>query len=451
MKILPILALALGALPLTASAQENKTMYLVKGNTVVAKYDVDEVDYVTFRLPNDVRDSRIWLTVNSVTKNSVNYTVGTQGENVAYAHGLVDAWTLQYYALDYYDSNFSELPEDTQLNLIQTVFPYNAYVATGTDTFTQTDWREDGTGSRFTVTPGTDFYLCAWEIDPVSQQPLEAFVMEKITTQAPGKSPATLSAEFKGLNEQGAEFTITGSSDLQYIKTAYGLKESMDLYLAAGLEDQLFGMFGQNFTLDQLQGTDPETGYPAATWPADESGDYTLLMRGYDANGDMVSVRADATVTVEAGEGPHIRVLSRSKDTSSVSVTFEISPSNVSEAYVNMLPMNDADDKLNMGYELWELGCTSTATDIYDDIRTNGEYTFTAEWPEVDTWYSIIIYARDMDGNRIAQRMDVAGFDGSQWADYNPVASAPALKPAPAQKKAATQKTGRGARTFKKL
>jgi len=36
-------------------AQEN--MYLIKGNQVVAKYNVDDVDYVSFSLPEGVTES----------------------------------------------------------------------------------------------------------------------------------------------------------------------------------------------------------------------------------------------------------------------------------------------------------------------------------------------------------------------------------------------------------
>lgn len=438
-----ILTLACAAAVLSATAQDQENMYLIKGDRIVATYGVDDVDYISFKLPENINNDRIWLTLNSVGKNRVSYTVNTQGESVGYAHGLVDGWTLQYYALDLYESNFTDLPAETQTYLLQTILPYNAYISLGTDTFEQVDFQDDGDGGRFLVTPGTDFYLCAWEINPATQQPLEAFVSEKFTTQAPGKSSATLAAEFKGMNSEGAEFNISGSSDLVYIKTAYGPKEAIDLYIAAGLEEQLFGMFGQNFTLDQLQGVSDETGYANATWPADESGDYVLLMRGYDANGDMVTARADASVTVEVGDGPQINVLSRSKDTQGVSVSFEITPSNVSEAYVNMLPMNDVDDKLNMGYELYEVASSGSSTDIYDDIRANGEYTFSTTWPEKDTWYSILIYARDTDGNRIAQRMDVADFDGSEWADYNPVKSVrprKALRPLNAGKRILTLK-----------
>jgi len=45
---------AIAAIAVTATAQE--TMYLVKGNNVVAKYNVDDIDYATFELPDGVTD-----------------------------------------------------------------------------------------------------------------------------------------------------------------------------------------------------------------------------------------------------------------------------------------------------------------------------------------------------------------------------------------------------------
>ncbi len=49
-----ILFAAIAAMTFAASAQQ--TMYLVKGNNVVAKYNVDDVDYATFTLPDGVSD-----------------------------------------------------------------------------------------------------------------------------------------------------------------------------------------------------------------------------------------------------------------------------------------------------------------------------------------------------------------------------------------------------------
>lgn len=49
-----ILPIVLAAMAMTGIAQE--TLYLIKGNTVVAKYGVDEVDYATFTLPAGVTD-----------------------------------------------------------------------------------------------------------------------------------------------------------------------------------------------------------------------------------------------------------------------------------------------------------------------------------------------------------------------------------------------------------
>lgn len=53
-------AAALAAGVLSASAQYD-TMYLIKDNHVVGKYNVEDVDYASFTLPEGVEDSPIIL------------------------------------------------------------------------------------------------------------------------------------------------------------------------------------------------------------------------------------------------------------------------------------------------------------------------------------------------------------------------------------------------------
>lgn len=424
-----ILFAGVAAMSIGAMAQDNNTMYLIKGDRVVGKYAVDAVDYATFKLPEGIHDEPVWVTVDNAGKNTVTYSVGTQDESINYAHGIISYYEVNYLAMDQFGDYFQNLEEADQVACLQAYLPYVGYAGFGNQTYTMTDWMSDGTGGKFTVTPGTEYYACAWEIDPNTFKPLEAFSYAKFETLAPGESSVTLTLESLGANSQGLGFSITGSDDILYVTTVYGMKEMMESYAAVFGMDFLFGTFGQSWTLSDLAGVDAN-GVPNATWPVSDSGEYILMVRAYDAEGNMKYASITESAEGEKGEGPTINILSRSKSQTdrTVSINFEVTPSNVSEAYVIMLPENDVDDMLNDGWALYEIASGSKATDIYDDIRSMGEYTFKADNLD-DKWYSIIIYARDMDGNRTCIRPSFNIYDDTEWFDYNPV-HAPAHKQA---------------------
>lgn len=421
----------MAAATLTAGAQE--TMYLVKGDHVVGKYAVDDVDYVTFNLPDDVKDGNVWVELVSAGKNTVKYNVNTTGDDVAYAHNILTYWEVNYMSLEYFGKMFDMLSQEETIQVLQTALSYNAYMAMGTNTFEQTDYDLDGTGpySHFTVTPGTHFFLCAWELDPSTGNPLDTFVFTEFNTKPAGESTASSSVAFKRQNEQGLAFEFTADRNVKYFRTLYGNRSVMEQYIQIYGEDFTFGTFGQNFTLEQLSGFNPEQEIEIenATWPAYDSGEYVLYVRAYDYNGDMTQHQVFAEfVDNNQKQGPKITIFSRSKSQGKVSLNFEISPSNVEEAYVRMMLENDVDDRLNMGYELHELAMGGDATDITSDINTNGEYTFNATMDIDEQWRAILITALDKDGNRTTQRINFNQSEDTEWSDYNPVYSAPAVK-----------------------
>lgn len=424
-----IFAAMAAATCLCGAAQEtdNQNMYLIKGDRVVGRYDVDAVDYVTFKKPEGIQESNLWLSVDNVTKNTVTYTVNTIAPTITYAHGFVSYYDVNYLAMDEFGDFFENLEEADQVSLLQTILPYCAYLGVGTETVTRTDFEPDGF-SRIVLTPGTPFFLCAWEVDPATQKPYETFVYQEFSTEAPGEFAGNFDVTFKRQNSEGLAFDISGSSDILYITTAFGEKNMMDLYVEYYGEDFLFGTFGQTFTLDVLQGENEiGDGIEAATWPAYETGDYVLMVRAYDANGDMKAVNCEAHYEGETAAGPEITIFSKSKGDGKVSVNFEVSPNKVSEAYVRMLLENTVEDRLNSGWELWEIASGGDAIDIYDDIRNYGEYTFKADGID-DQWHTLLIYARDMDGNRTTLRINFNMLEDSNWSIYEPVYNAPARR-----------------------
>lgn len=422
-------AACLGA---NAQTEADNTMYLIKGDHVVGKYNVDDVDYVSFKLPEGVIEGSLWITMGEVGKNKVSYTVNTLENTTAYAHGLISYYLANYYAMDMEGDYFENIAPESQQVILQSLLSYYGYVGIGTDTYTHTDWADDGTGSRFEVTPGNKYYVCAWEVDPQTQRPLESFAFEEVNTAKPGQSNATLDVTFKRQNEQGLAFDIQGSDDILYIVTAYGVKSIMDRFVEAMGMDYLMGTFGARWTIASLQGDGDIPGIEAATWPVDGAGEYVMYVRAYDANGDMVETSCTATAEEETSAGPEIKIFSRSKGDGKVSVNFEISPSNVSEAYVRLMKENDVDDALNDGWEYYELASSSQGTDIVDIINTTGEYTFTADGLSDQEWYSLLIYARDNDGARSTLRLNFATFD-SEWAEQGPYHAPSAKVIAPAK------------------
>ena len=73
----------------------------------------------------------------------------------------------------------------------------------------------------------------------------------------------------------------------------------------------------------------------------------------------------------------------------------------------------------NDGWELWEIASRSSATDICNEINTMGEYTYDSDVAE-DEWLTLLIYARDKDGNRTVCRINFNTFEGTDWNIVNP-------------------------------
>lgn len=410
-----------------AAAKEN--VYLVKGDRVVAKYPVENVDYITFRLPEGVIDTPVWIDIDRVGKNTVTYTVNTQSDDTMYAHGILSYYLCEYTALDVYSMSWDDITEEERLALLEMLLPYVGYLGLGGGSYTMTDMQNDGMGGLFSVVPGTPYIVCAWELDPATQQPLaDPPVYTGFDTLAPGESQVQFEVQSVGQNDKGLAFDFTIGQDAVSVMTCYGLKDVMDSYAERFGMDYLMGLFAQTYTPGDLEtyvGADGTADYP--TWPVYDTADYVLLCRMYDSEGNMREARVEARGEEVKAEGPRIDILSKSKtdgNPGSVSVSFEITPSNVDEAYVRMLPMNDVDDRLNDGYELWEIATMGETYDITSEINRLGEYTFT-DRNVSEHWQSILIYARDNDGIRITQRIDFNTAEGAEWYIADPVTRAP--------------------------
>ncbi|MCM1319911.1 MAG: hypothetical protein NC217_05970 [Muribaculaceae bacterium] len=440
-KIYALALVALMATPLfNIKAEEPENLYLVKDNRVIGKYDAKAVEYITFNLPEQVIDSPLWLTVDNVGKNTVTYTVSTQEAGTAYAHNIVSYYSANVIALSYYNMELSELSQDTFDYVMKLCLQSGAYVGMGTQTYTQKDYEDDGTGneyytSRFSVQPGTKYYLAVWEIDPVTQEAKDNIDTIEFTTLAPGQSPYKVNVECLGQNDDTLDFDFSGTSEeLLYVTTAYGMKSSMESFVALYGLDYLYGSFGQNWDVEELLND--------ARWPAYDAGEYVLYCRGVDANGDIYDAQpVVATVKAAENEGPVINILNKSKGNNHVTVQFEITPSNVLDAYIYVGGENEVDDKVNAGYTLWDIAASPSSTDISYQINTLGEYTFDQD--VVEQWTTMLIAAQDKDGNRSICRLNFYPDGDSYWSIINPAK-------APAQVKATSFRTKASNPTIKK-
>ncbi len=430
------MAAVLALAAIGASAQEDDTMYLVKGDRVVGKYNVDAVDYITFRLPDDVRDEAIWLTVDNVGKNTVTYTVNAATPTTTYAHNILSYYDVNYFAMDTFGDMLDNLEEEEKLMCLKQVLAGNAFLGRGTQSVTQTDFEQwdQAEYARFSVMPGTKYYLCAWEVDPETQDPLDTFIYQTLQTLPSDEVGLGLDIQFKANNAEGMAFTFTGSDKILYVRTCWGMADMMEAYEQAYGRDFLMGTFGQNWTLAFLAGYgDLQPDIENATWPAYDPGEYVMYCDAYDAQGNVQHFKQTYTYeTGEVSEGPTITVYSKDKGVKDgkgfVKVNFEISPSNVEEAYVRMAEENWVDDRVNMGYTLADVACGGDATDITNAINTTGEYTFESD--EVgDAWMSILIYAKDKEGGKTVQRLNFNTLEGSEWAVPYPVHAPKAIAP----------------------
>lgn len=423
------------AIVMTAAgaAAENETMYLVKGDRVVAKYAVDDVDYITFNLSDDVTDQNLWLTLDNVGKNTVTYTVNTNGSDVAYAHNLLSYYDVNYTAMDMYGDMLENLDEESVLDCIQYTLSYNAFVGIGSHTFTQNDFEQYDPASeiyRFSVIPGTKYYLCAWQIDPQTQEPMADFVFEELTTEAPSEVDLNLNVTLREIIEDGMVFDFTGSANIQYVRTCWGMKDQMDAYVQYYGLDFLMGTFGQNWSLAFLAGTgDYGNGIPNSTWMVYDPGEYVMYVNAYDAEGNVQSASYvfDYQGTGDTDNAPVISIFSKEKSEGHVKVNFEISPNNVEEAYVRMMSENMVDDRLNMGYTYPELAMGGNSIEITNEINTTGEYTFESDEVE-EQWNTILIYAKSKEGGVTTMRLNFYPDSDSDWSIYQPFHAPKAVK-----------------------
>lgn len=394
---------------MAVAGMAQETMYLIKGNKVVAKYSVSDVDYLSFRLPEGVVEPKaVDIDTVEIGKNYINYKVETLSPSTNYVHMVILESFLDYLLQSNYETTLAEASQEQVVSSLKAAMEYYGYLGTGTKTYNMKDGADDGDGTEFEVLAGQRYILAACDLTPADELG-DVMSYKTITTTAPGQSAGTLTVKYDGLNDNGdAMFSFDFSQDITKIRTMYGLKSVLDNYIAEKGFDYTFSLFGQSWAPADI--TADGNG-----WPVAEKDEYVMYAVGIDANGDWVKTSVTQTITpMEKDNSPVITIYSKEKGSGSVKVNFEISPSNVDEAYVRLMDENTADDKLNAGYTLAELAAGGDATDITSDINGLGEYTY-ANNSVPAGWQTLLISGKNSDGTTVMRINFNANVENSEW------------------------------------
>lgn len=421
-KKLLLMIVMVAAVAASGMAQEN--MYLIKGNQVVARYGVDEVDYVSFKLPEGVTEKQIVLSAEETGKNYFTYTVKTLSPTKQYVHFFIQKSLVDITLLTYYGTTMENSDPELVNQLLKNQL-YNGYLAEGTRSFTVQDGVSDGF-AELEVIAGQDYVIMVGEYDATADDLGEEFSYITVTTQSADRSAGTVTAKYAGLNERGeAMFDFTASSDIIKICTLYGTKKSIESFIDYyGFDFTMFTYAGRFAPADLIPGD-------GTGWLVNDEDDYVMYVIGIDAEGNMTEtqkVEMHIVPLKPVGVGPQIKIFSKSKSDGKVSINFEITPSNVTEAYVRLMGENDCEDRLNEGYTLPELAAGGDALDITGKINADGEYTYVNnEVPE--RWNSLLIMAKNEEGTTIT-RVNFWAATDTEW-DIHENLSFPARANAP--------------------
>lgn len=395
---------------MAVSAMAQETIYLIKDNQVVAKYGADEVDCVSFTLPQGVTEDKLFILPGEQGKNSLTYSIKTTSAHEPYVHNYVLESVLSNLLLSYYGHDITEASsEEIEARLKQIL--YDGFISTGSHSFTFSDGESDGQ-SEFEVLAGQRYIITAADLNEAGDDLGEHVYYTTVQTKTPDKCAGNVSVSYTGLTEaNGALFDIKATDDITRIYTLYGLKSNLDYFIQVYGIEYCMTTFAGWFKPEVLE-NDTEG------WIVKDEGDYSIYVMGIDAEGNWTDVQS-TTVHIKPAVaetvGPKINIFSKEKGNGSVKVNFEITPSNVNEAYVRLMSENDYDDRINDGYTPAEIASGGDATDITNDIRTMGEYTYVNN-NIAEQWTSLVIMAKNAEGCNVT-RLNFFPEEGndSQW------------------------------------
>lgn len=283
------------ALALTGAAcfaQEN--LYLIKGNQVVAKYDANDVEYISFEKPNNVEEYELGIQAVEAGKNFVTYKVTPSGPSTGYVHCLVSENLFDYYLQYYFGKTLEQASDDEKGQIALACLQTFGFSGTGEQTYTQKHGDIDSQGYIIEVLAGQRYMLIV--ADLVNSSTLsEDYVLSYVNTLEPGQSPAKLEVTYAGLNAEGqATFNFDISDDVECVYTLYGYKDALDPYIEEYGFDYPMFLFGQYWD-DPSELLDSTNG-----WTVEDESDYSFYAVGIDANGDWVQASLDQHIAPAA-------------------------------------------------------------------------------------------------------------------------------------------------------
>lgn len=185
----------------TASAQE--TIYMIKGDKVVAKMNAEDVDYISFELPDGVKDQeKVAIEVNETGKNYITYSVTTANQNTTYAHMVIDEPTLNIFLQSYYDTTIDQVVPEVLEACLRMCMTHFGYAGQGNATYRMQDNEDDGSGHKFNIVAGLNYYLAVCELN--NDDTLgETMKITDTATKKADVSAGNVSVSYKGQNEAG--------------------------------------------------------------------------------------------------------------------------------------------------------------------------------------------------------------------------------------------------------
>lgn len=403
-----ILFAIVALLCMTATAMAQDKIYLVKDSHVVAKFNSDEVDYLTYRLPEGVTESNVAVEVEETSKNSISYKVTTTSPSVNYVHAVMQESFVNYVLMEYFGSSLDTADELTLASAIKLALYSCGFEGRGTASYTVKDMDKADDNFYFEIIAGQPYYVVAWEVDDQFQLK-DAYTYTKTTTQKADESPETLQVAYAGLNAKGeATFNFTLSDGIVKVYTMYGYKSVLQSFIQLyGYEYTIF-LFGEYWFPEELAES-------TAGWIVENEDEYVLYALGVDGNGDWVKDEVSQTIKPMQTEqkGPAITINEKSKGDGKVSVSFSMEKGGITEAYVSLLDENTVDRKLNQGYNLAEIAANIDALDVANIINRDGTYTYTNESVEKG-WKSLLISGRNSEGTTVV-RINFNAYVESEW------------------------------------
>lgn len=427
-----ILTLAAASFAMPSMAQQ--TVYLNKGEQKVETVELGPDEYLSFGRPEGVREqAKAEITDVKTTKNSIKYTVTTKTEDQPYYHMVLSEAYMSLFVMQYMGGKDLSKMTDEELKSAFVTLMSTGYGegAIGTKTYNVQDGVKNASGETQYVGGGLGYYLVTCDlVENDGKYSLgKQMTYQKITTQEPGKSKATLDVEYKGLDADGhALFSVVPGQQIKTLHMVIGTSRSIDEFISIFGYEWLMFTQGSDFTADQWNElTDEDKG-----WNVEREDDYSFYVLGVDANGDWVKAEVENVhiKPVAANDCAEIDLKEYSCNDGNLVVTYNVQSkaAKIEKASILVMKENDWDDALNEivknknyenPYEAWpeEVAAAAEAKDVTADITADGKLTFSRSFTEQERdWYVVVLGVTDANGTTVTRAAFHTHIENAEWS-----------------------------------